>query len=95
MNDPATFSDLENIFENLIGAVFALGGLAAFTFLLFGSFKYLTSGGDDKAIQAAKGTITLAIVGLIIMVGAFAFWDTILGDQVLNFKGGLRFDIPK
>ncbi len=91
---PAVFTDLEPIFQNLVDGVFALGGLACFVFLLIGGFNYLTAGGDDKAIQAAKNTLTWAIIGLVVIFGAWGFLDQVLRHQVLQYPAGIRFDIP-
>ena len=60
--NPAEFPALAGIFQNLINATFALAGLACFVFILVGAFRYLNSGGDDKAVQAAKNTLTFAII---------------------------------
>ena len=50
--EPPKLQDLEFIFSRLLTGVFALAGLAAFSYLLIGGFKYLTSGGDEKAVTA-------------------------------------------
>jgi len=98
--DPAEFSKLADIFQHLVNGAFALAGLACFAFILVGAFRYLNSGGDDKAIQAAKNTITFAIVGLVVVVGGAAFMSTLIGDTtwgitgILKYPGGIRFDIP-
>ena len=92
--DPAEFPLLEGIFQNLINAAFALAGLACFVYILVGAFRYINSGGDDKAVMAAKNTLTFAIIGLVVVVGAQAFLGTILGGSVLRF-GQIKFDIPK
>jgi|GEM_PF-670763 len=47
-------------------------GLLMLLYLIFGGFQYMLSGGDPKAVQAAKGKITGAIVGFIIVF--LAYW---------------------
>ncbi len=49
-----------NIFSWIIGvvAVFAI---------IFGGFKYITSGGDSSGVTGAKNTILYAIIGLVIV----------------------------
>lgn len=49
-----------NIFSVLVGIV-------AVIMIVYGGFKYITSGGDSGNISAAKNTILFAIVGLIIV----------------------------
>ena len=91
---PLTLQDFESRFiDGIIPAAIALAGLACFIYILIGGFKYLTAGGDDKALQSAKNTLTFAFIGLFLVIGSYAFFTTILSTQVLNF-GRIRFDIP-
>ncbi len=88
--DVATFQCLEPLFKNLATSLFELAGVALFVFLLYGGFTYLISGGDQKKLEQAKGTITSAIIGIVIMVVAFLIVKTIgiftgTETQILNF----------
>jgi hypothetical protein len=38
--------------------------------LIYGGFKYITSGGDEQSTKSARDTIIYALVGLVIV--AFA-----------------------
>ena len=69
--EPAKLSDLETVFESVVTSLLALGGIVLFLMLLSGGFKYLTSGGDDKAVAGAKATLTYAIGGLVMLAGSF------------------------
>ncbi|MCG2685740.1 hypothetical protein L6258_00010 [Candidatus Parcubacteria bacterium] len=95
--EPPKLQDLEFIFSRLLTGVFALAGLAAFSYLLIGGFKYLTSGGDEKAVTAAKATLTTAVVGLIIVVAGYILLNTlstVLGGTSY-FGSFLQFKIPE
>jgi hypothetical protein len=35
--------------------------------IIYGGFRYITSGGDSNGVTAAKNTILYAIIGLIIV----------------------------
>jgi len=52
-----------NIFSLIIGAV-------AVIMIIYGGFKYVTSGGNDSNVSGAKNTIMYALIGLVIV--AFA-----------------------
>jgi uncharacterized membrane protein len=41
-------------------------------FLVYGAIQYVTSRGDTQAAEKAKGTITYAIVGIVIAILAYA-----------------------
>jgi len=68
---PPSLQNLEFVFENVITSVLALGGIVLFIMLLSGGFKYLTSGGDPKAVEGAQKTLTYAIGGLVMLAGSF------------------------
>lgn len=72
---------LVRIFNYGIAAV----GAIFIYYFVFAMYKYATSWGDPKGIQAAQGTITNAIKGLIIVIGTITVF-TILGN-LLGLKG--------
>lgn len=67
----ATLRCLEPVFARVV--LFAGGAsiLAFFVMFCVAGFKYLTSGGDPKANESAKGTMTWAFIGMIAIGGAF------------------------
>jgi hypothetical protein len=86
---PAKLSDLGTVFTNLVGWVLGFVGIVLFIVLLIGGFKYITSGGDPKAIESAKGTITAGIAGLIIILVSYLIMiliSNITGVNVTQFN---------
>jgi hypothetical protein len=86
---PATLQGLETVFESVVTSLLALGGIVLFLMLLSGGFKYLTSGGDPKAVESAQKTLTYAIGGLVLLAGSFMLLNIIAqftGADVTNFK---------
>lgn len=75
--DVATIQCLVPLFESLVRAVVSLGGVALFLMLLVGGFNFLFSGGDPKKLEQARGTVTQAIIGIIIMSLAYLILLTI------------------
>lgn len=71
VGDAATFQCLEPIFANIISAAVSLGVAALFIMFLVGGFSFLFSGGDPKKLEQARGTLSNAIVGLVIIVAAY------------------------
>lgn len=75
--DVATFKCFEPLFKNLVSTVLALAGVGLFVMLVAGGFTFLLSGGDQKKLDAAKGTLTNAILGLVVIVSAYLILRTI------------------
>lgn len=69
--DVVTIKYLETIFANVISVALALAGIVLFIMFLIGGLRYLTSGGDPKATEAAKGTLTHAVAGFVVLVLAY------------------------
>lgn len=90
VSDAATFQCLEPIFANIVGTVLSLAGVALFIMLLVGGFSFLFSGGDPKKLEQARGTLTNAIIGLVIIVAAYLILRIIgvftgTEDTLMNF----------
>ncbi len=82
IDNPTKFETFGGVFGTLLPQIFIFAGLLLFGYLLFGGFKYLTSSGDEDAVEQAKKTITSAIIGmLIIFTSYWIMWilQTILG----------------
>lgn len=76
--NPSGFG-LAYFIQNGVTALFLGAGLLTFGYLLIGGIKYLTSGGDVKAMEEAMKIITNAILGLIIIVGAYGIARILAG----------------
>ena len=87
--EPAKFSDLETVFQSLVSAILGFAGITLFILLVVGGFKYITSGGDPKAVEGAKHTLTYAIMGLVVLLLSYlvlVLIKTITGAPVTDFK---------
>jgi len=67
----ATLKGFEGIFANVIRLALGFAGIALFVMLLIGGLKYITSGGDPKAAESARKTITFAILGMVLVASAY------------------------
>ncbi|TSC88773.1 MAG: conserved membrane protein of unknown function [Microgenomates group bacterium Gr01-1014_5] len=87
--DVATIKGLEAIFENVISVALSFAGIVLFVMFLTGGFRYLTAGGDAKAVEAAKGTLTHAILGLVVLILAWIiiqFIEVLTGVNLSTFR---------
>ncbi len=67
------------LFQNLIFWALTFAGIIALFLVILGGIKYITSGGDPKAADGAKKTITWALIGLIVILMSFAVLNIIAG----------------
>lgn len=68
----------------------ALGflGVVAVVIILLGGFKWMTAGGNDDKLKKAKGLLFSGIIGLVIILSAYAIASFVLSSLVTATTGG-------
>lgn len=85
---PATIKDFEGVFSNVLGLLIGLGAIIFFIMLVLGGFSIMSSGGDPKALETGKKTITYAIGGIILLALSllvFKVVEAFTGVDLLKF----------
>jgi len=70
-NGVASLNCLPVVFSNIVRAAIMFVGTVAVFLLIWAGIKYIRSGGDPKQTQAARGIMTYAIIGLILVLCSF------------------------
>ena len=60
------------LLPNLIGLSFIVGAIIFVAIIIVGAIQWIISGGDKAGIESAKGKITNAVIGLVILLSLFA-----------------------
>jgi hypothetical protein len=76
---------LADVVSRLMLFIFPIAGLILFLNIMWSGFSYLTSAGDPKKMEMAKGRLTTSLIGFIILF--LAFWITQLVAFILGIKG--------
>jgi len=87
--DPPSLQNLEEVFKSVLNVILGIAGITFFILLLSSGFKFITSGGDPKALEGAKKTLTYAIGGLILIIVSYLILlliKEITGVDVTIFK---------
>ncbi|MBI5620183.1 hypothetical protein HY949_00200 [Candidatus Gottesmanbacteria bacterium] len=93
VDDAATLQCFVPLFTRLVQGVLAIAGVALFVMIVIGGYNFLLSGGDQKKLEMARGTIIGAIIGLVVMILAFLIIQTI---ATFTGVGSItNFDIPQ
>jgi ABC-type dipeptide/oligopeptide/nickel transport system permease subunit len=74
--------------SSLMRVVMLAGVLVAFVFLILGAIEWITSGGDKGKVESARGKITNAVIGLIVLAAVTAILALVqdfLGVSFINF----------
>ncbi|MGA2910468.1 MAG: hypothetical protein ABSE04_01525 [Candidatus Microgenomates bacterium] len=78
---------LQNAVLSGITIAIAIGIVIFFFMLIFGAIKWISSAGEKQAIETARGTVSNALIGIIILFSVFAVLQLIFslfGIQVLK-----------
>lgn len=76
-----------NIISNIIGIMTIIAGIWFIFQFIIGAYGYMTAGGDQKRITDATSKITNALIGLVVIVAAYAIISllgSLLGFDILN-----------
>lgn len=73
---------LTEIVGSIINAALGFLGIIFLVLLLYAGFLWMTAQGEDANVKKAKGMITQAVIGLVIVVAAFAISNFVLGSLV-------------
>lgn len=65
-------TSLPALIGNIINIVLGLLGLIFVVLIVYGGFLWMTAGGGKEQIDKAKGILTNSIIGLIIVIAAYA-----------------------
>ena len=66
-----------DIVSGLIRLIMVVAALVFFFILVIGGIRWIASGGDKAQTEAARGQITAALVGLVIVFAAWAILQLI------------------
>ena len=72
------FGTLNQAISSVMNLVFFFALILVLIYLVWGGIQWMTSGGDKAGTEAARGKITGAIVGLIIVAVSFAIYQILV-----------------
>lgn len=74
--------DLDETIGSIIRAALGFLGVIAVVIILFGGFKWMTAGGNEEKVGEAKKLIIAGIIGLAIILSAYAIASFVIGELV-------------
>jgi heme O synthase-like polyprenyltransferase len=73
----ATLSCVPMLFEVIVFWALVFAGIVAFFLIILSGYKFMNSGGDPKAADSARKTLTYAVLGLLLVFLSFFIIETI------------------
>ncbi len=78
VNTAGANTDLTAMIGTILSAVYGVVGIIAVIMIILGGINYATSQGDPGKIKKGKDTILYGIIGLVIVLLAFAITNFVL-----------------
>ncbi len=63
----AATSDFQTTLTDIINIISIIVGVVAVIMIIYGGFRYITSGGQQEGVKNAKNTILYGLIGLVIV----------------------------
>lgn len=72
--------DLKETIGSLINVALQFLGVVTVVIILYGGFKWMTAGGTEEKVSEAKRLIIAGIIGLAIILSAYAISSFVIGS---------------
>ncbi len=79
-------NDLPTLIGNIISALLSVLGIIFVVLVVYAGFLYLTAQGEDTKVKKAKTLLTQSVIGLVIIVAAYAISAFVI-DALVEVAG--------
>lgn len=86
-NEIKGIDNIVAVVRAIIQFILVIAFVLAFIMLLIGGIRWITAGGDEKAVGSARNMITAALIGLVIVLVAYALIklvETFFGVNIIS-----------
>ncbi len=84
-NTPLIDNTPQQIVGTVIGAALSLLGVIFFLLIIYGGLRWMLAQGNEQEVEKAKEVLIAAVIGLIIVLSAYAI-TTFIGTQLTGGK---------
>lgn len=74
--------DPRQIVVDIIKVILGFLGILAVIIILFAGFKWMTAGGNEENITSAKNMLIAGVIGLVIILSAFALATFVINQLI-------------
>jgi hypothetical protein len=73
---------IEDVIGTVINTVLAVLGIIFLTLTVYAGYMWMTAGGDEGKVEKAKETISRSVIGLVIVLAAYAITYFVLSKLI-------------
>ena len=90
IGEPAYAADgvaqLQDVINKFIKPAIVVAGVVAVLIMVWGGFQLMTSSGRPDKLQAGKDTLKWTVIGLVVIIGSYAFAEFVTTAAKESFK---------
>ena len=87
--DIETTAELPNIIGSMISVVLGFLGIFLLVLILYAGWLWMSAGGESKQVDKAKDYIKNAVIGLVIILLAYAITSFVI-DKIMVVQSGVK-----
>lgn len=87
--------DMPTTIGRIINGILGFLGVACMGFIIYGGLRLMTAGGNDEVVQQARQTIKWALIGLIVVIGAYALSYYVVSEVLKSSEPPLKSEMPE
>lgn len=84
---PAASYDIRVMAARIIRVILELLGIIALVIIIYAGFRWMTAGGDETKVEESKKQLTNGLIGLAIILVAFAIATFVLNRLIFMTTG--------
>lgn len=77
-DEPPRLSGIATIFDNVFSYLFPIAGIICVIYIIIGGYMWIISAGDPARVKQAQGTLSWAIIGLVVLLVIFAVLKAVI-----------------
>ena len=81
-------SDPRLVIGRIINVALSLLGIVATVLIVYAGFKWMTAGGNEENVKSAQKILMAAVIGLVIILAAYAISNFVLRSLYQATAGG-------
>lgn len=73
-------TDLPAFITNIVNIMLFLAGVVAVIMIIIGGIRFVVSNGDSGSVKSAKDTVLYSVIGLIVVILAYAIVNFVINS---------------
>ena len=81
-----TNTDVKTVVVNIIQFLLGFLAIIAIIIVLYAGFQWMTAAGNEEKITSARGTLTAGLIGLVIILAAYAITSFVINQLLVQVQ---------